>query len=96
MLQLLQPFFKSIDPTALTVRHFDGFVFLCGGFVASATDDPASIRDFAYREILSREQELAKRVYQAEDVNEWYGEDGYSDLISFENVHLLIISPYQV
>ena len=85
MLPSIRPFFQSIDTASLTVRHFDGFVFLCGGFVASATDNPASVRDFVYRSILDREKELSERVYQAEDVNEWYGEDGYSDLISFEN-----------
>jgi len=85
VLPALQPFFNSIDTTSLAVRHFDGFVFLCGGFVASVAEQPVSVRDVIYRDILEKEADLAERVYQAEDVNEWYGEDGYSDLISFEN-----------
>jgi hypothetical protein len=78
-------FVKSVRIKRCRVSNAPQLVFLCGG----ATDDSKtapilSARDYFYRYIRSNEPNLLKRVRLAEEINDWFDEDTFADLLELE------------
>lgn len=74
-------------------RAFSGFVFLCGGENDPVHCSPVlSARHLIYRELTSgRYSDLASRLKLAEDIQDWFRDGTYSDLVTFEQ-HLASLS----
>jgi len=85
MNDLLEIFSKSLVPSKFRVVNFPSLIFLCGGPTnLHAPNHYLSVRDFIYKYLESNEQEIFKKIKLAEEINDWYRDGLYKDLLSFE------------
>jgi hypothetical protein len=78
-------FVKSVRIESCRVINTPRLVFLCGGATADSKTAPVlSARDYFYRYIKSNEPNLLKRVRLAEEINDWFDEDTFADLLELE------------
>jgi len=64
--------------------HHEGFILLCGG-PTDVKKGTLSVRDYLLHKLPTISSKLADADIQlAEDINDWYREDTYKDLICFE------------
>lgn len=78
-----QSFFDSIDSNQCKVDHYPGFILVCGGQYNKAEQE----RYFSARDYLLKttsDTKLLKNIELAEEINDWWKEGAYSDLISLE------------
>lgn len=88
-----EDFLARIDFSDTRVRSFRGFLFLCGGQHDASIYEPLlSARHVIYHELVSgRHSDLASRLKLAEDIQDWFRDGKYSDLVTFEE-HLAGLS----
>lgn len=85
-------FISRIDLARTRVRAFEGFVFLCGGPRTNDLLPIRSVRHMLYNELTSgRHGDIATRLRLAEDIQDWYRDGNYPDLLTFEE-HLAGLS----
>jgi hypothetical protein len=78
-------FVKSVRIEACRVSNTPHWVFLCGGPTTDSIRAPIrSARDYFYRYIKSHAPDLRKRVRLAEEINDWFDEDTFADLLELE------------
>ena len=79
-------FVKSVKIDSCRVINTPQLIFLCGGPTASpASSIPIrSARDYFYRYISSKEPDLKKHIRLAEEINDWFDEDTFKDLLELE------------
>jgi hypothetical protein len=78
-------FLSRIDLAKTRVRAFEGFVFLCGGPRANDPVPIKSIRHMLYHELTSgRHGDIVGRLKLAEEIQDWFRDGNYLDLIAFE------------
>jgi len=85
MNDLLETFSKSLVPSEFRVVNFPSLIFLCGG--PTDPSDPnhyPSVRDFIHKYIQSKHPDVFKKIKLAEEINDWYRDGLYKDLLSFE------------
>jgi hypothetical protein len=84
-------FISNVDINATRVKSFRGFVFMCGG--PHDLNEPArSVRSLLIREMTSgRHSGLAERIKLAEEIQDWYSDATYTDLVQLEE-HLASLS----
>lgn len=84
-------FISKVDIRSTRVKSFRGFIFLCGG-PHDLQRDPQSLRSLLVREMTSgRYDGLADRIKLAEEIQDWFRDATYSDLVSIEE-HLASLS----
>lgn len=86
-------FLERVNFSGTRFRAFKGFVFLCGGPNDTTTCATVlSARHLIYRELTSgRYSDLVDRLRLAEDIQDWFRDGTYSDLVTFEQ-HLASLS----
>lgn len=80
-----------VDLNHVTVRQFDGFIFLCGGALSSNEDALASARDYFFRKRDSRGRIAGREVRLAEKMTALLEGEEFEDLLQFEE-HIAAIS----
>lgn len=75
---------SAIDVEQITVRPFDGFVFLCGGAIESSDAAVASARHYALGRMDSEGKIAGHKVIIAERMTSLMQGDDYHDLLEFE------------
>lgn len=84
-------FISKVDIKSTRVKSFRGFIFLCGG-PHDITQGAQSLRSLLVREMTSgRYDGLADRIKLAEEIQDWFRDATYSDLVSLEE-HLASLS----
>lgn len=84
-------FLSNVDINATRVKSFRGFIFLCGG-AHDLNHAPQSLRSLLVREMSSgRYNGLADRIKLAEEIQDWFRGETYSDLVKLEE-HLASLS----
>lgn len=87
-----EAFIGRVDLAKTRVRPFEGFVFLCGGQQESAPVPLRSVRHMLYHELVSgRHSDVAARLKLAEEIQDWFRDGTYQDLLTFEE-HLAGLS----
>jgi hypothetical protein len=82
---LTERFTESVDVTNLTVKSFDGFIFLCGGAISEIDDPPLSARHYVVSRIDKQNPKLAGRsVVIAEWMTSILNDGDFHDLLEFE------------
>lgn len=85
-------FLERVDLARSRVRSFGGFVFLCGGQSNISADPILSVRHLLYNELTNgRHSSIADKLKLAEDIQDWFRDGAYSDLVTFEE-HLAGLS----
>lgn len=85
-------FVARVDLSKTRVRAFEGFIFLCGGERAANPVPIKSVRHMIYHELTSgRHSALAGRLKLAEEIQDWFRDGNYRDLVTFEE-HLAGLS----
>jgi len=85
-------FVKRVDLSKTRVRAFDGFVLLCGGKQEVDLLPVRSLRHMLYGEMTSgKYPDLAVRLKLAEEIQDWFQDGLYKDLVTFEE-HLAGLS----
>ncbi|MBD9378324.1 retron St85 family effector protein [Pseudoxanthomonas sp. PXM04] len=85
-------FLSRIDISATRVKKFNGFLFLCGGPRGTDEAKLESVRQLLYSELTSgKYSDLAKKLKLAEDIQDWFRDGKYADLVTFEE-HLACLS----
>lgn len=85
-------FIARVDLSKTRVRAFEGFVLLCGGSTASDPVPFKSVRHMIYHELTSgRHGDMATRLKVAEEIQDWFRDGNYRDLLTFEE-HLAGLS----
>lgn len=77
-------FSKSLRIDGCKIRNTPNIIFLCGGETAKRGRF-RSARDYFYRHLLKEKASIAKRVRLAEDVNAWFRQEVFPDLLELEN-----------
>jgi hypothetical protein len=78
-------FIKSVSIASCRVTSTPQLVFLCGGVTANSRASPLrSARDYFYRYITAQAPNLAQRVRLAEEINDWFDQDTFPDLLELE------------
>ncbi|SDX42386.1 retron St85 family effector protein [Nitrosomonas oligotropha] len=77
-------FFKSINLDDSRILHFPGIVFVCGGARNDIKIPPTYVRDHIVRSLWDLHRDIADKIIEAEDVEDWLKEGHYSNLIDFE------------
>lgn len=80
----LVDFSKSLKADRCKIRNTPNIIFLCGGETAKK-GRYRSARDYFYRHLLREKASIAQRVRLAEDVNSWFRQDVFPDLLELEN-----------
>lgn len=88
-----EEFLARVNFSDTRVRAFSGFLFLCGGQHDASHYEPLlSARHVLYHELVSgRHSDLAIRLKLAEDIQDWFRDGKYGDLVTFEE-HLAGLS----
>ncbi len=88
-----EEFLARVNFSDTRVRAFTGFLFLCGGLHSTSQYQPLlSARHVLYHELVSgRHSDLASRLKLAEDIQDWFRDGKYGDLVTFEE-HLAGLS----
>lgn len=73
-----------VDTEHITVRPFDGFVFLCGGAIESTDAGIASARHYALSRVDDEGKIAGHKVIIAEKMTSLMQGDDYHDLLEFE------------
>lgn len=85
-------FIERVDLAKTRVRAFEGFVFLCGGPQGKDPVPLRSVRHMLYNELTSgRHSDVAARLKLAEEIQDWFRDGTYRDLLTFEE-HLAGLS----
>lgn len=89
MINPIYSFANSIDTQKLRVHNLPSLIFLCGGFAPDihSQSNPVeyeSVRHYMYEHITNSYPKLKPKIWMAEDVNDWFREDYFSDLVTFE------------
>jgi hypothetical protein len=84
MSQAWDDFLSSLDMDNLRVIPPDDLIFLCGGPIADVSDGASSVRDSFIRYVWNEKSKVADKFRTAEEITDWFHEEGYSDLILFE------------
>ncbi len=86
-------FVSRIELASTRVKAFSGYLFLCGGPQSTTDTAPLrSVRHLLYNELTSgRHTDLAQRLRLAEDIQDWFRDGTYRDLVTFEE-HLASLS----
>ena len=85
MLDPRADFVGRIQTSATRIRPFGGFFFLCGGPHDARLNPPGSVRSLLWREISSgRHSDLSERMKLAEEIQDWFRDGKYRDLVTFE------------
>jgi len=86
-------FLARVDLGKTRVRNIGGFVFLCGGKNDVESTAPVlSVRHRLYYELTNgRHSDIAARLKLAEDIQDWFRDGTYNDLVTFEE-HLAGLS----
>jgi hypothetical protein len=78
-------FVKSVRIESCRVSNTPHLIFLCGGVTANSPTSPIrSARDYFYRHVKTQAPALAKRVRLAEEINDWFDQDTFADLLELE------------
>lgn len=84
-------FISSVESKSTRVKSFRGFIFLCGG-PHDIRAGAQSLRSLIIREMSSGGHPgLADRIKLAEEIQDWFRDEAYSDLVSLEE-HLASLS----
>ncbi|MGN6229199.1 MAG: retron St85 family effector protein [Dyella sp.] len=86
-------FIDRLDLAKSRIRNLGGFVFLCGGPWALDSVPLYSARHLLYSELTSgrKYSDIAARIKFAEDIQDWFRDGVYTDLVLFEE-HLAGLS----
>ncbi|MEQ9520473.1 MAG: retron St85 family effector protein [Parvibaculum sp.] len=85
-MKLLESYLAQIEQQELQVKQFPDFVFLCGGPINDKADEcKYSVRQFILDRLFTSSPSLARRVVLAEQINDWYKDAHFGDLLDFEN-----------
>src|SRR5580765_7916930 len=85
-------FVSRIDIAKTRLKPFDGFLFLCGGATSVEAIPLRSVRHLIDRELTAgRYADLIPRLKLAEDIQDWFRDGMYKDLVTFE-AHLAGLS----
>src|SRR5262249_47805835 len=78
-------FVKSVKIESCRVINTPQLIFLCGGPTGGqGSTRIRSARDYFYRYIHLHEADLKNRVRLAEEINDWFDEDTFADLLELE------------
>lgn len=88
-----EDFIARIDFSDTRIKAFAGYLFLCGGQHNTSSYEPLlSARHVIYHELVSgRHSDLVGRLKLAEDIQDWFRDGKYADLVTFEE-HLAGLS----
>ena len=76
---------ETADVSNITVKSFDGFIFLCGGAISEISDPPLSARHYVVSRIDKKNPKLAGRsVVIAEWMTSILSDGDFHDLLEFE------------
>lgn len=89
--ELLDLLSNSVDRANVTVRPFDGYVFLCGGSIETNARAISSARHYALGRMDAQGRIAGHRVMIAEKMTNLLQGDDFSDLIEFEE-HIAALS----
>jgi hypothetical protein len=83
----LLAFARSLKVSQCRILNTPNVIFLCGG----RTSDPKrvdlpyrSVRDYFFRHIKTNNPDIAKRLKLAEEINDWFDQGVFSDLLELE------------
>ena len=79
-----QEFFQSIDSSDLRVTRPRKFIFLCGGIIDPKAERPPSARESFLRSLAHRSQFENHEIVLAEQIDTFYPDSPYKNLIKFE------------
>jgi hypothetical protein len=78
-------FVKSVKIESCRVSNTPHLIFLCGGIIADSESSPIrSARDYFYRHLKSHAPDFFGRVKLAEEINRWFDQDTFADLLELE------------
>ncbi|MCF3478262.1 retron St85 family effector protein [Stenotrophomonas geniculata] len=88
-LELIDRFFREVDIDNITVKPFDGYIFLCGGALSSSSI--SSARQYALSRTDSNGCIAGHKVMLAENLTSVLQGDDFLDLLEFEE-HIAALS----
>lgn len=78
-------FCKSVDIDHCRVSNTPHLIFLCGGVTKRFESSPLlSARHFFYHFVKKNAADILPRIRLAEEINEWFDEDTFADLLELE------------
>jgi hypothetical protein len=81
----LAEFVKSVDIRSCRVSNTPHLIFLCGGIAPHSPEGPIrSARDYFFRHVKLHAPILLPRIRLAEEINSWFDEDTFADLLELE------------
>jgi predicted transcriptional regulator len=83
-LRIGQELLSKIYPYEARVKHHPGFILLCGGKYDAGNTNSLSARDQLLKYLPIQNSRLCNNIELAEDINDWWRDGTYSDLITFE------------
>jgi hypothetical protein len=86
-----QEFFQSIDFSDLRVTRPRRFIFLCGGIIDPDTERSPSARESFLRSLVHRSRFESHEIVLAEQIDTFYPDSPYKNLIKFE-IDIALIS----
>ncbi|QDS14696.1 retron St85 family effector protein [Xanthomonas arboricola] len=90
-MEIIERFVAGIDKDRVTVKPFDGYIFLCGGALSSPTGAVDSARQYALTRLDEGGRIAGHRVMIAEKLTSLLHGDDFRDLIEFEE-HIAALS----
>lgn len=77
-------FAKSVDLETADVVEFPALLFFCGGPTSNPSDAPLSVRDVVFRAFTIKFPDLSRRIFLAEEFQNWTQDNTYGELFTFE------------
>lgn len=82
---LIDEFCSIFEADGFHIKKLNHKIFICGGEISErSTKRHPSIRDFFYKEIQKILPDIYERLVLAEDINQWFGDNYYDDLLAME------------
>jgi hypothetical protein len=84
-------FATSVALSDSKVAQFPGYILLCGGRIASASQPAISLRDYILRHLTIKYAGVAERVVMPEELPDWGFDSVYNDIFELEQ-HLAALA----
>jgi hypothetical protein len=87
MVEPLLAFARSVKVSQCRILNTPDLIFLCGGRTSDQRHSGPSyqsVRDYFFRYIRTNHSDIAKRVRLAEEINDWFDQGVFTDLLELE------------
>lgn len=84
MIDRLIEFSNSVNLEKFRIINFPSLIFFCGGIIPAENSEYLSLRHYMYHYFKNNNDGIYKKIILAENVNDWFRFNHYTNLLSFE------------